>query len=127
MRLLGNAASLVLLALAACAVPPSDANEPSATQPALACKLTPEELQERRDGLLPGFIKRAEKVVDLDDGLSLRFQHTQGLLQELVQVIEAERCCCTFLRFRLTAEPGEGPITMDVTGPPGTRELLRSL
>ena len=33
----------------------------------------------------------------------------------------------TFLWFRLTAEPTEGPITLDVTGRAGTRELLKAL
>jgi hypothetical protein len=38
--------------------------------------------------------------------------------------IDLERRCCAFLRFRLTVEPGGGPIWLELTGPPGTRELL---
>jgi hypothetical protein len=42
-------------------------------------------------------------------------------------VLERERTCCSFLRFQIIAEPENGPIILEVTGPPGTRELLRSL
>ena len=35
--------------------------------------------------------------------------------------------CCPFLRFVVTAEPNGGPIYLEVTGPPGTRELLDQL
>ena len=42
----------------------------------------------------------------------------------LATFIDLERRCCAFLRFRLTVEPGEGPIWLELTGPPGTREFL---
>jgi hypothetical protein len=31
------------------------------------------------------------------------------------------------LRFNLTTEPSAGPVTLDVSGPPGTAEMLRQL
>lgn len=92
----------------------------------LACSLTPEELRNRRDALLPGLIHRAEKVTDLDNGLRLEFKNKDGLLAEIAKIMEQERACCTFLRFQLIAEPEGGMITFDVTGPKGTREVLRS-
>ena len=49
------------------------------------------------------------------------------MLAELVGIIYQERTCCSFLRFHLTAEPGTGPVIFEVTGPPGTREMLRAL
>ncbi len=44
-----------------------------------------------------------------------------ALLGEFIQL---ERQCCPFLRFQLTVEPGGGPIWLELTGPPGTREFL---
>lgn len=41
-------------------------------------------------------------------------------------VIASERQCCPFLTFRLTVEPQEGPIWLELTGPAGTREMLMS-
>ena len=32
-----------------------------------------------------------------------------------------------FLRFALTIEPGDGPVTLAVTGPEGTPEFLEAL
>ena len=45
----------------------------------------------------------------------------------IAQAIDAERQCCRFVRFTLTVEPDEGPITLDLTGPPGSREFLSAL
>lgn len=72
-------------------------------------------------------MERAKEVVDLEDGLRLTFESSPGLLQELARVVDQERTCCSFLRFKLSAEPGTGPITFEVTVPPGTREMLRAL
>jgi hypothetical protein len=93
----------------------------------IACTLTPSELSSRRSQLLPGLIARAEEVTDVENGLRLRFRSVPGLLAELAGAIDQERTCCSFLRFQVAAEPGTGPITLEVTGPPGTREMLRVL
>jgi len=42
----------------------------------------------------------------------------------VTEFIGAESQCCPFLRFRLTLEPGGGPLWLELTGPPGTREFL---
>jgi hypothetical protein len=42
-------------------------------------------------------------------------------------MINAERQCCRFLRFQLTVEPDEGPLILDLTGPPGTRDFLAAM
>ena len=42
-------------------------------------------------------------------------------------MLDAERQCCRFLRFRLTVEPNLGPIVLELSGPPGTEEFLASL
>jgi hypothetical protein len=96
------------------------ANEPT-------CLLSPEELEARREGLLPGLIKRAKHTTKLDNGYTMRFDSRPGLLDELTRVIEQERGCCSFLRFQISVEPENGPVTFEVTGPPGTREMLDKL
>lgn len=116
---------MLLLMLSSCSTPRSDMAEPE--HPPIACTLTPGELDARRAQLIPGLIERAEEVADLEDGLRLTFESSPGLLQELARVVDQERTCCSFLRFKLSAEPGTGPVTFEVTGPPGTREMLRAL
>jgi hypothetical protein len=57
----------------------------------------------------------------------LRFPPTPGLLTELAGIIEQEQVCCRFLRLQISIAPDAGAITLEVVGPPGTREMLRSL
>jgi len=37
------------------------------------------------------------------------------------------RQCCQFLRFDLVVEAGLGPVTLTLSGPEGTADMLRSL
>jgi hypothetical protein len=90
----------------------------------IACTLTPEEMRRGREGLLPGILARAEAHEPLADGFRFRFKSETGLLADLASMIDAERRCCRFLLFQVIAEPDEGPIWLDVTGPPGTTDFL---
>jgi hypothetical protein len=114
---------LLPLAMFGCSSTPTEDTVPAP----LSCSLTPEDLRNRRDALLPGLIHRADKVTHLDNGLRLEFKTKPGVLTDIARIMEQERACCTFLRFNLTTEPEDGPIIFDVTGPKGTREVLRSL
>lgn len=93
----------------------------------VACTLTPADLAVRRGGLLPGLVSRASESRPVEGGLSWRFASEPGMLADLAAVIEAERHCCRFLRFALTIEPGDGPVTLEVTGPEGTARFLEDL
>jgi hypothetical protein len=90
----------------------------------IACTLTPEELRRGRDALLPGVIRRAEAHEAVAGGFRFRFKTEPGLLAGLAAMIEAERHCCRFLHFQVSAEPDEGPVWLEVTGPPGTTDFL---
>ena len=57
----------------------------------------------------------------------LNLRNAPGLLADLAAVIEAEHRCCPFLRFALTVAPGDGPVTLEMTGREGTKEFLESL
>jgi hypothetical protein len=97
------------------------------SEPPIACTLSAAELRERRAGLLPGLLARAVERVPVSNGYGWRFAPASDFLSAVAPVIEAERRCCPFLRFVVTAEPNGGPIYLEVTGPPGTRELLDQL
>ena len=106
---------------------PTSPELPSTDSPTIACRLSPKQLAERRAQLIPGLLARAEQVSEMPNGLRLRFAHRPGLVPELAKVIEQEQDCCSFLRFHLTTEASAGPVTLDVSGPPGTAEMLRQL
>jgi hypothetical protein len=90
----------------------------------IACTLTPEELRRGRKALLPGILARAEAHEPVAGGFRFRFTSQPGLLPELAAMTEAERRCCRFLHFQIIAEQDEGPVWLEVTGPPGTSEFL---
>ena len=103
----------------------TESNSPAART--LACTLTQAQLATRRNELRPGLLSRADSQETIPGGFRWSFIETQGLLNEVASVIEAESRCCRFLRFRLTVEPDGGPLWMEVTGPDGAQEFLLSV
>ncbi len=106
---------------------PRLSTQASVTDLPIACTLTSAELQSRGAELLPGLVARAVGRVPVTDGFRWAFAPTEGLLAELARVIDAERQCCRFLRFAVAAERDGGPISLEVTGPPGTAQFLEQL
>jgi hypothetical protein len=90
----------------------------------VACTLSEPELAVRRAGVLAAIRRDQQETRWLPDGVALRFAAAPDRLATLATFVDLERRCCAFLRFRLTVEPGEGPIWLELTGPPGTREFL---
>jgi hypothetical protein len=93
----------------------------------IVCTLGPAALKARREGLLADLMRRADDHQELTDGHRLRFAAAADTLSLIARAIDAERQCCRFLRFRVTVEPDEGPILLELTGPEGTRGFLTAL
>lgn len=93
----------------------------------VACSLMPAELQERRRNVLSRIRGEVSKVTELDNGFIYRFAPCSELIPELANLIQLEHQCCPFLTFRLTVEPGDGAILLEMTGPEGTREFLEGV
>jgi hypothetical protein len=93
----------------------------------IACTLIPEALRTRREGLLMDLVRRAERRENLANGLRLEFAPSGDTIASIARVVEAERHCCRFLRFGMTVEPDGGPVFLELTGPPGTRDFLIDL
>jgi hypothetical protein len=93
----------------------------------VACALDPEELKTRQGSLLPGLAAHVRAVRETSGGYEFEFAASREILAQLVDVIDAERQCCRFLKFELIVEPAEGPLRLRLGGPPGTREFLASL
>ena len=92
----------------------------------IACTLLEAELQRRRSEMLERVFARAQETRPLDDGYAIRFAADDAAVAELVQLIQLERQCCAFLKFRLTVEPAGGPVWLELTGPEGTKSFLES-
>ena len=93
----------------------------------VACTLSPAAFDARRQNLLPGLWRRADQRHELPNGFRLGFEARPGVLADIARAIDAERQCCRFLSFAIAMAPDEGPITLDLTGPAGTREFLEAM
>ena len=93
----------------------------------IACTLSPDALKTRREGLLAGLFQRAEHHDLTEEGIRMRFAPANDVVAAIARVVDAERQCCRFLRFAISVEPDGGPILLELTGPPGTREFLGGL
>jgi hypothetical protein len=93
----------------------------------VACSLTSAELQERRRTILSKVRDSVLETVELESGFAYRFPPDSAIISQLATLVELERQCCPFLRFRITVEEADGPIWLELTGPEGTKELLASL
>jgi hypothetical protein len=89
----------------------------------VACSLMDSELQERRRNALQKVRSTVTEVKEIDRGFIYRFS-SGTLISELAGLVELEHQCCPFLKFHITVEPGDGPVWLEMTGPPGTKEFL---
>jgi hypothetical protein len=99
----------------------------SANELPIACNLTPPEFQIRRTELLGTFREALLETRELDDGFAFRFPADEKWITGLAQLITFERECCPFLRFELQVEAANGPVWLELTGPEGTKDFLKSL
>ena len=93
----------------------------------IACTLSPDALKTRRDGLLAELFQRAEEHELTAHGLRVRFPPATEVVATIARVVDAERQCCRFLRFVITVEPDGGAVSLELSGPPGTREFISGL
>lgn len=93
----------------------------------IVCTLTPAAREARRQGLLRDLVRRADAREETPQGQRLRFRPAEDTLAAIARVVDAERQCCRFLRFEITVEPGEGPMWLELSGPPGAREFIEAM
>lgn len=93
----------------------------------IACALSPAALRARREGLLSALVRRAVDRQASANGCRLRFEAADDILATIAEAVEAERQCCRFLTFQISVEADGGPISLELSGPPGTAEFLDAL
>ena len=98
----------------------------TATLP-IACRLSVDQLAAERETLLLGLADHAVQRTALPRGMRLRFRATAERMRQIDAVVRREQGCCPFLQFRVGLALGGSALTLDVTGPEGTGELLERL
>jgi hypothetical protein len=90
----------------------------------IVCNLTNAELQERRRDVLEKVRNAVIETRELEDGYLYQLPASEEWLVELAHLVNLERQCCPFLRLSITVEPDNGPLWLELTGPPGTKDFL---
>jgi hypothetical protein len=93
-------------------------------EPPIACTLTDAEMRERRKTLLNAFRGAVLGTTSVPLGYAYRFEPTSEVLVQLTTLIDLERQCCRFLTFKIIVEPGNQPISLEITGPPEAKPLI---
>lgn len=92
----------------------------------IACNLSPENFSQRKQ-LLWKLTDRSAHVREVASGYEVTFSPGSVALVELASLVEFERRCCPFLRFTIIAEPDQGPVRLELSGPAAAKDLLRAL
>jgi hypothetical protein len=93
----------------------------------VACYLTDTELRRRRADYLDKIAGSLVESEELENGFKYRFRLADKFIGTLAEVIDLERKCCPFLNFRMSVESGKEFVSLELTGPAGTREMIASL
>lgn len=93
----------------------------------VACSLSNAELRQREGTLLTDFKSAVTSREELPDGYAFRIPGEKKWLALVAELMMAERECCPFLTFQLTAGANLGALTLRITGPAGTKEFLKSI
>lgn len=90
----------------------------------IACKLTDEQAQKRREELSRELFSGCEKVEELDDGYEFVFPGGAEWATRIVSFLTEERECCPFFAFEMVFEPYGGPISLRIRGPKKAKEFI---
>jgi hypothetical protein len=93
----------------------------------VACCLSDAELRKRVATLLARFESAVIATEEIPNGYVFRVPGDKKWMGVIWETIAAERECCPFLTFELTAQPNMGPVSVRVTGPAGTKDFLKTI
>ena len=90
----------------------------------VACKLTTPELQERKRTVIAELKKLVVSRVETADGVLYSFKDSDDIIDLLTNFIKTERLCCPFFIFNLVVGREEGLISLQLSGPQGTKDFI---
>ena len=93
----------------------------------IACSLTTAEFRDREAKLLAQFRSAIVETEELQEGYSFRLPGDGKWIMLVAELIVAERECCPFLTFELAALLNKGPLIVQVIGPPGAKEFVKTV
>jgi hypothetical protein len=91
----------------------------------VSCKLTAPELQQRKVTVLTEIKKRVVQRVETANGIRYVFNDSDETIDLLTSFIKTERQCCSFFTFSLIVGQPERFISMELSGPEGTKDFIK--
>lgn len=91
----------------------------------LVCTLTDKEVRDRREEMGTLLVDAALGAEEIEDGYIVSFEKGHGA--RIAEFIELERACCPFFEFTLTFAANDGPITLTISGPEGSKAFSSKL
>ena len=103
-----------------------ESEQPPSRESVIACRLDAIPSERAAHVSLAALLFRQLKPdrQELSDGYEFRFAGSR--IEEVARFIANERHCCPFVTFELISSAGSDHILLRMTGPPGTREILRA-
>lgn len=92
----------------------------------LSCTLTTEELRMRKETVLASLKEQVVERKELENGYAYTFPGTDEMVDELTEFIKTERSCCAFFSFGLTITGDRSTARLELTGPEGAKEMIRT-
>jgi hypothetical protein len=93
----------------------------------IVCGLGPDGLKARKAGLWARVARLSTAAARIEAGYRFEFTADTETLSLIVTMINSERKCCRFLHFDLRVERDDGPMSLEITGPPGTQEFVDAM
>lgn len=92
----------------------------------LACRLIGPELMERKAVIAAELLNDVENIEESDDGFALSWSSGDPWAERVLEIVRLERQCCPFIRFELTLEPNDGPVTLHLLGNDEVKQFIRT-
>lgn len=67
-----------------------------------------------------------QKIKQVKNGYSFLLPNESSTLMALMKLIEKERLCCPFFRFKIDIHPAGGDVWFSVTGPENIEEFIKA-
>lgn len=84
------------------------------------------EAQEKRSELLSVVLDSIKQVKEIENGYVLRFAPNQEDYVLISDWLQVENICSPFLRSQMVSESNNGPIWVELSGPSGTKDFLKT-
>ena len=102
------------------------AEEAPPPSPPIACVSTAFTLEQRARyrALTDALAPEIREVRETEGGFAFRLSAEAGACLRAMEFVTLERLCCPFLTFRIEIPPAGDSLTLTLSGPPGTKEVL---